>query len=99
MLRAASLAVCATIFFAYGTGTQGQNPPSATPQSKVSPEANARSDAEAENELEKAIANAGNDRAALVRNLKNYLQRFPDSPRRAAVYRALVESCEQLRDS
>jgi thiol-disulfide isomerase/thioredoxin len=99
MLRAVSLAVCAAIFFASDSIVHAQNPPSATPQSKVSSEANARSDAEAENELEKAIANAGNDRAALVRNLKNYLQRIPDSPRRAAVYRALVESCEQLRDS
>jgi thiol-disulfide isomerase/thioredoxin len=99
MLRAVSLAVCAAIIFASDSIVHAQNPPSATPQSRVSSEANARSDAEAENELEKAIANAGNDRAALVRNLKNYLQRIPDSPRRAAVYRALVESCEQLRDS
>ncbi len=50
-------------------------------------------------ELQKALASAGNDRAALVRNLKDYLQRFPDAPRRAAVYRALVESCDQLRDN
>jgi thiol-disulfide isomerase/thioredoxin len=99
MLRAASLAVFAALFFACVCGAHAQNPPSSTSQSKVSSEANAKSDAEAENELEKAIANAGNDRAALVRNLKNYLQRFPDSPRRAAVFRALVESCEQLRDS
>jgi thiol-disulfide isomerase/thioredoxin len=99
MLRAASLAVFVPVFFACASGARAQNPPSSTSQSKVSSEANAKSDAEAENELEKAIANAGNDRAALVRNLKNYLQRFPDSPRRAAVFRALVESCEQLRDS
>jgi thiol-disulfide isomerase/thioredoxin len=55
-------------------------------------------DAEAESELEKAIARAGNDRAALVRNLKDYLTRYPDAPRKAAVYRALVESCQQLKD-
>ena len=41
---------------------------------------------------------AGNDHAALVRNLKDYLRRFPDAPRKASVYRALVESCEQLQD-
>ena len=40
--------------------------------------------------LQKAIAEAGNDRAALVRNLKNYLLQFPDAPRKAAVHRALV---------
>ena len=99
MLRAASFAFCAGIFLACCPSARAQTPPAATPQSKASAETNARSDAEAENELEKALANAGNDRAALVRNLQKYLQRFPDSPRRAAVYRALVESCEQLRET
>ncbi len=99
MLRAATLAFCASIFFACCHGAHAQNPPPAAPQSKTSADAIAKSDAEAENELQKALANAGNDRAALVRNLENYLQRFPDSPRRAGVFRALVESCEQLRDT
>ena len=49
-------------------------------------------------ELQKAIADAGNDRGALVRNLERYLQRFPDAPRKAAVFRALVESCQQVQD-
>ncbi|MGA7839704.1 MAG: redoxin family protein [Candidatus Acidiferrales bacterium] len=49
-------------------------------------------------ELQKAIADAGNDRGALVRNLERYLQRFPDAPRKSGVYRALVEACEQLQD-
>src|SRR6267143_3537879 len=99
MLRAASLAFCAGIFLAGAPRAHAQNPPSGSPQSKASAEASSRSDAEAENELQKALASAGNDRAAMVRNLENYLERFPKSPRRAAVYRALVESCEQLRDS
>ncbi|MGD0965180.1 MAG: TlpA disulfide reductase family protein [Candidatus Acidiferrales bacterium] len=55
-------------------------------------------DAEAEAELHKAIARAGNDRAALIRNLKDYLQRFPSSPREGNVYQALVEACQQVRD-
>jgi thiol-disulfide isomerase/thioredoxin len=49
-------------------------------------------------ELQKTIADAGNDRGALVRNLERYLQRFPDAPRKAGVFRALVESCEQVQD-
>jgi thiol-disulfide isomerase/thioredoxin len=57
-----------------------------------------KKDADPETELQKAIADAGNDRGALVRNLQHYLQRFPDPPRKAAVYRALVESCEQVQD-
>ncbi len=49
--------------------------------------------------LDRAVREAGNDRAALVRKLQQYLERFPEAPRKTAVYRALVESCEQLNDS
>jgi thiol-disulfide isomerase/thioredoxin len=48
--------------------------------------------------LEKMLAASGSDRAALVRNLQQYLLQYPDAPRRAGVYRALVEACEQLQD-
>jgi thiol-disulfide isomerase/thioredoxin len=58
-----------------------------------------KQDADTEAQLQKAIADAGNNRAALVRNLKDYLLRFPDAPRKAGVYRALVESCQQLKDT
>jgi thiol-disulfide isomerase/thioredoxin len=68
--------------------------PPAAPTDKIT-----KKDADPETELQKAIADAGNDRGALVRNLKNYLKRFPDAPRKAAVYRALVESCEQVQDN
>lgn len=54
--------------------------------------------AEAENELHRAIELAGNDRAVLVRNLEDYLRRFPEAPRRLQVYRALVEAALQLGD-
>jgi tetratricopeptide (TPR) repeat protein len=54
--------------------------------------------AEAENELHLAIELAGNDRAALVRNLEDYLRRFPDAPRRVQVFRALVEASLHLGD-
>jgi thiol-disulfide isomerase/thioredoxin len=77
----------------------GQKSPSDTTPSKPTSDAISKKDADPETELQKAIAEAGNDRSALVRNLKNYLQRFPDAPRKAAVYRALVESCEQVQDS
>jgi len=49
-------------------------------------------------ELQKAIADAGNDRAALVRNLKAYLEKYPDAPERPRIYRALVEACMQFKD-
>jgi thiol-disulfide isomerase/thioredoxin len=52
-----------------------------------------------EEELQQAIDNAGNDRAALVRNLETFLKKYPEAPQRAKIYRALVESSLQLRDS
>ena len=49
-------------------------------------------------ELQQAINTAGNDRAALVRNLEAYLLKYPESPQRPQIYRALVEASLQLRD-
>jgi thiol-disulfide isomerase/thioredoxin len=49
-------------------------------------------------ELQQAINSAGNDRAALVRNLEAYLQKYPESPQRSQIYRALVEASLQLQD-
>ncbi len=62
---------------------------SATPAKAPSPE----------EELQKAISDAGNDRAALVRNLEAFLVKYPDSPQRPQIYRALVEASLQLRDT
>jgi len=49
-------------------------------------------------ELQKAIGDAGNDRAALVRNLDAYLKKYPQSSQRTQIYRAIVEASLQLRD-
>jgi len=72
---------------------------SADSPAKAAQDADAKKQAEAEAELQKALADAGNDSAALVRNLTAYLAHFPDSPRRPGIYRALVEACEQIRNS
>ncbi len=45
------------------------------------------------------MGNAGNDRAALVRNLEAFLSNHADSPQRSQIYRALVEASLQLRDN
>jgi thiol-disulfide isomerase/thioredoxin len=50
-------------------------------------------------ELQRAIDRAGNDRAALVRNLEDFLKDYPESSQRPQIYRALVEASMQLRDS
>ncbi len=49
-------------------------------------------------QLQKAIDEAANDRAALVKNLEAFLQKYPESSERPQIYRALVESSLQLRD-
>jgi len=72
--------------------TQEKKPP----PEKNNPPVKAPSAAE---ELQQAIGNAGNDRAELVRNLEAYLVKYPDSPQRPQIYRALVEANLQLRDT
>jgi thiol-disulfide isomerase/thioredoxin len=91
-------AILVVAFFLSATA-HAQKPQPDAPQSKAPSDAISKKDANSETELQKAIADAGNDRSALVRNLKNYLKRFPDAPRKAAVYRALVESCQQVQDN
>jgi thiol-disulfide isomerase/thioredoxin len=49
-------------------------------------------------DLRKAIDEAANDRAALVKNLESFLKKYPQSSQRLQIYRALVESSLQLRD-
>jgi thiol-disulfide isomerase/thioredoxin len=49
-------------------------------------------------ELQKAIDDAENDRAALVHNLEGFLKKYPESSQRSQIYRAIVESSLQLRD-
>jgi thiol-disulfide isomerase/thioredoxin/predicted negative regulator of RcsB-dependent stress response len=76
-----------------------QEPNASAPSSKAAQDAEAKKQAEAEAALQKALADAGDDSAALVRNLTAYLARFPDSPRRSSIYRALVEACQQIRNN
>jgi len=49
-------------------------------------------------DLQKAIEQAGNDRAALMYKLMDFLSKYPQSSQRAQIYRAIVESSLQLRD-
>jgi thiol-disulfide isomerase/thioredoxin len=52
-----------------------------------------------EEELQRALNDAGSDRAALVRNLEGFLKKYPDYPTRTGIYRALVEASLQLKDN
>jgi thiol-disulfide isomerase/thioredoxin len=76
-------------------------PQSKTPSGKSAAPGNqtAPTPAPTENQqLQKAIDDAGNDRAALVRNLEEFLKKYPESSQRPQIYRAIVESSLQLRD-
>ncbi len=50
-------------------------------------------------ELQVLVRTAGNDSAVLVKNLEGYLVKYPETPRRGAIYRALLESEMNLHDS
>src|SRR5712691_9123922 len=78
---------------------KSQNP--MPPSSKVaaSNPASSAKQPSPEEELQQAISKAGNDRAALVRNLEVFLSEYPDSRQRPQIYRALVEASLQLRDN
>ncbi|HYL62135.1 MAG TPA: thioredoxin domain-containing protein [Candidatus Methylomirabilis sp.] len=84
---------------AYAQQTSGQSAPSAgakSPSTGQPAVAETRSEME---ELQSSIDRAGNDRAALVRNLEEFLKKYPDSRERPRIYRALAEASLQLRDT
>lgn len=57
-----------------------------------------QSDAIEQQELRRAIDEAANDRAALLRNLEAFLKKYPESSQRPQIYRAMMEASMQLRD-
>lgn len=81
---------------AQGASSNAKTAPTANAAAAAAP--SAKNDVAAEIALEKTLSAAGSDRAAVVRNLEQYLLQYPDAPRRAGVYRAIVEACEQLQD-
>ena len=75
------------------------NPPSPPAENKSANQKLAKKVPTADEELQQSIASAGNDRAALLRNLEAFLAKYPDSAQRPQIYRALVEASLQLRDT
>jgi thiol-disulfide isomerase/thioredoxin len=98
-MRFVAVASTLVVLLAIGPAAVAQKPPPEQSKDPAPPAAVSKQDVDTEAQLQKAISDAGNNRAALVRNLKDYLVRFPDAPRKAGVYRALVESCQQLKDT
>jgi thiol-disulfide isomerase/thioredoxin len=98
-MRSAFLFTFLAAALVLSSAAMAQEPNASAPSSKAAQDAEAKKQAQAEADLQKALADAGDDSAALVRNLTAYLARFPDSPRRPSIYRALVEACQQIRNN
>jgi thiol-disulfide isomerase/thioredoxin len=81
-----------------GRSRSGSNPPKQTATEKRTAQKQAAKPLSQAQELQKAISDAGNDRAALVKNLQAFLEKYPDAPERPQIYRALVEACMQFHD-
>ncbi len=78
----------------------GQGAPAAAPSAKSGSKQTTAAAAAAmeQQDLQKAIEQASNDRAALMHNLLDFLKKYPQTAQRAQIYRAVVESSLQLRD-
>src|SRR5713226_2109639 len=97
---AVAMALCLPLPVSARQDSQQEKPAAAAAKSKAT-EKKSESAPPApspEQELQSAIDAAANNRAALLRNLEAYLQKYPDTPRRPQIYRALVEASLQLRD-
>jgi thiol-disulfide isomerase/thioredoxin len=91
------LATCYVLASPFFTLSQeAPKPPATTPAPPASPPP--QKEPPERQQLQRAIEEAANDRAALVKNLEAFLKKFPESPERPQIYRALVESSLQLRD-
>ena len=88
-MRSLCIALCAAVLLAFSSAARAQDSRPPAPPSRTLPDAPTQKGTDAEGELQKALASAGNDSTALVRNLKEYLRKFPDAPKKASVYRAL----------
>jgi len=102
MLRRCVLSTLSCLAFTAATvalgSDEGDSRRSAQQSDKKSPKQSMVQPLSPAEELQKAISDAGNDRAALVRNLRAYLDKFPEAPQRPQIYRAMVEACMQSRD-
>jgi tetratricopeptide (TPR) repeat protein len=74
---------------------QGSADSSAAPAADAAQTSPADPDAE----LQLAVQQAAGNNAALVKNLEAFLVKYPDSPRRTAIYRALAQSDMQAHDT
>jgi thiol-disulfide isomerase/thioredoxin len=76
-----------------------QRAPSQASNTGISKDKSSAKPPSPDEELQHALSDAGSDRAALVRNLEGFLNKYPDYSNRTGIYRAIVEASLQLKDS
>jgi thiol-disulfide isomerase/thioredoxin len=96
---ALALFLCASTVCSALSLQRENNPPQSAPKPAPNKQSSTPKPPTPDEELQQSIDNAGNDRAALVRNLEAFLKKYPEAPQRVKIYRALVETNLQLRDT
>jgi thiol-disulfide isomerase/thioredoxin len=96
---AVALSLCAGTVCSARAPQRENNPPQSAPKPSPNKQSPAPKPPTPDEELQQSIDNTGNDRAALVRNLEAFLKKYPEAPQRVKIYRALVETNLQLRDT
>jgi thiol-disulfide isomerase/thioredoxin len=96
---ALALFLCASTVCSALSPQRENNPTQSAPKPSPNKQSPAAKPPTPDEELQQSIDNAGNDRAALVRNLEAFLKKYPEAPQRVKIYRALVETNLQLRDN
>ncbi len=101
MLRQLSRACwtfCAAALFAGALACSQEAPPPDNSAKPGAAKADQTNQLKEQQDLQKAIDGAGNDRASLVKNLEAFLNNYPESSQRPQIYRAIVESSMKVDD-
>jgi len=77
----------------------GQGAPANGTSASVAKQTGSPKSSSENEDLQHAVERSGNDSAALVHNLEDFLQKYPQSHQRPRIYRALVEANLKLREA
>src|SRR5271165_2697242 len=91
--RSSHWPLCAILILLPVAPSGAQDPPKSTPATHATKPVPTE-----QQDLQKAFDDAGNDRAALVRNLEAFLKTYPQSQQRPQIFRAIVESSLKVDD-
>lgn len=103
--RIVAIALVLIALVALGASSRAQQPGTPAPQAEAKPKPAEKQKTpeelaaeQADRELGQAVQQAGSERVALIRNLEQFLEKHPASPRRLDIFRALIEASTQVKD-